>query len=361
MSAIAAEAKEQLIVEQLLAELSKIGMPATQAIARGSVQGKSAGDLELTVALAGGTLLAAIARQKTIAISSVKWGGTDMILVPGSATDFDTGRLEVYALHNLPAQTDDITVLFASGATAVLLATEIRNMVADPVDVVHPNTSSGNAPTTGLTAMRQAGPELLYAVVATEGPLGDQAGTWDTPFVGLQRDGTSGGSPTTNYTLSDAWWLANESGTEGASKDNIASRVWAATLISLKPEWLTSPQPPVDDSPNDALGPSDYQQFVEHVVTRSNDTERDVRGHMQTMVLWIHSIVLDRDKGMRKLRRLDSDQFRAIQAAENTLIAVCGYGMRIGDFTPNVEMAAAGFRRGVRVLEFDYNHEDTAH
>jgi hypothetical protein len=93
---------------------------------------------------------------------------------------------------------------------------------------------SGTVATVGPTGMTTQTNELVVGVVGTEGPVEDDAGTWDYSFQTGPRAGTTGGDAATNMTVSMGFKLVPEINTYSAQKSDITSRYWGATIATFK-------------------------------------------------------------------------------------------------------------------------------
>ena len=135
-----------------------------------------------------------------------------------------------------------ITITANNAVTARAAVTSVfRGLAATgPLDqiLVNPsgttNTASGTQPTVGPTGTTSQAYELLISAIGTEGPVEDNAGTWDYDFVTGPRAGTAGSTATENITVCLGYRIVNATGTYSAQKSGITSAFWGAILAAFK-------------------------------------------------------------------------------------------------------------------------------
>lgn len=105
-------------------------------------------------------------------------------------------------------------------------------LAASPLDKSVTATGASATPSTGASGIPATTNELVFASVATLGPVADADGTWgNVNGIGSQV-GT--GTASTGACVSDAWITPIGSGGLTASKSGITSRTWFATLVTFQ-------------------------------------------------------------------------------------------------------------------------------
>jgi hypothetical protein len=160
------------------------------------------------------------------------------------AVCYSHGRTYIFAAYDVTALPSGgtITITHTSVAARAAVASTFTGLAAvDPLDQSLGNPvpgaqeqASGTTPTVGPTGTTAQADELLIGSVGTEGPLGDAAGTWDFSFNAGPRAGTTGGTDTTNWTVSMGWRIVSATGAYTAQKSNITDRYWAAAIATFK-------------------------------------------------------------------------------------------------------------------------------
>jgi hypothetical protein len=170
----------------------------------------------------------------------------------GQAVCYTHGRTYIFAAYNVTAlpSGSDITITHTAvdGATTAV-ASVFRGLAdVDPLDQSLGNPApgaqeqqSGTTPTVGPTGTTAQASELLIGSIGTEGPVGDNAGTWDYGFTAGPRAGTTGGTATDNWTVSMGWRIVSVTGEYTAQKSGITDRYWAAAIATFRggPAGLT--------------------------------------------------------------------------------------------------------------------------
>lgn len=188
-----------------------------------------------SVALAAGSSLVVGVAHDPVAITTVKWGTTDLVK---DREETFAGNVQgsIWSLHNASASTQTITVTFDSAITAkALFAIQV---VADkgPIltDVFTSAQGTSASPSSGSAGSQTYQGEFAVGLIGTEGPLGDSAGTWDSSYSNGQRNGTTGSTPDTNITISEGYYTTQIATGTTASKTGITSVDWVALVVTYK-------------------------------------------------------------------------------------------------------------------------------
>ena len=206
--------------------------------AKGSAQGKAVGSLTIpnVTLTSGASLLVGIVFDATAAnIDSVNWGAVPLSSITGGVVGVGAaGALAPFAAHAVAGGTADLVITWDAATTATAIAAEATGLTATPEDVMHNAQGSSTSPDSGATLSTAQASELLWGLVATNGPVEDAAGSWSNGFTAGQRQGTTGGIATSNFTISDGFLVVSSIGTYAAGKTGITSRAWGAAIVTLK-------------------------------------------------------------------------------------------------------------------------------
>jgi hypothetical protein len=187
------------------------------------------------VSLATGEALLLCIGTKGDTVTGVTWNGA--ALTPDVAnTASATAKSYIYSLPNATAGTGNIVVSLGTLSTSgkALTAMSVKGLLASSMlDKTAAGTGTGTTPTSGSTAATAQANELQYNCVGTNGPLNQAAGSW-VLASDTQRMGSSGGSPSTNFTASEGTREVTGTGTYSAAKTAIASADWAASVATYK-------------------------------------------------------------------------------------------------------------------------------
>lgn len=205
-------------------------------------------DTASVACLAGDSIVVLCGHQLSVLITDVTWGslamGSGFSL--GAYADDSTGAgssaVEIYAAHNVPAGTHTVSVIHDG---IVLGGCEVqvwRGFAASANDQASPNTATGTSttPSTGATGTLAQADEAQVAIVMTNGPVADTAGTWGNSLTASQRDGTTGSTAGSNRTVSTAYRVLAATTAVTASKSGITSRTWVATELTMKAQAVTA-------------------------------------------------------------------------------------------------------------------------
>jgi hypothetical protein len=107
-------------------------------------------------------------------------------------------------------------------------------VAAAPVDQGTAAAGSGTSPSSGAAPTTSQANEILIGAIGTEGPNGDNAGTWSNSFTNGQRLGTAGGGAANNSTISEGYRIVSATGAYTAAKTGITSRAWGAVIATFK-------------------------------------------------------------------------------------------------------------------------------
>jgi alpha-tubulin suppressor-like RCC1 family protein len=168
--------------------------------------------------------------------SGVIWGGyaLDQFAYAPSASN---GATYIYSLSNAPSGTNDIIVTFDVQTTTgkAITAMAVSNLATTAAfDRSASATGSGTAPSSGTTSTTSQADDFLFGCIGTNGPIGDTAGTWSGSFTNDQRDGSTGGSATTNMTANSGYRQVAATGTYSAAKTGAQNRDWQAAIAAFK-------------------------------------------------------------------------------------------------------------------------------
>jgi hypothetical protein len=167
------------------------------------------------------------------------------------AVCYQHGRTYIFAAYNvngLPGGSS-ITITHTSVSARAAVASVFSGLAEfNPVDRSLGNpaagaqqSASGTTPTVGPTGTTTQASELLIGVIGTEGPVEDAAGTWQNSFTAGPRAGTTGGTATSNWTVSMGYRIVSATGAYTAQKSGITSRYWAAAIATFKTENILPP------------------------------------------------------------------------------------------------------------------------
>jgi hypothetical protein len=161
------------------------------------------------------------------------------------------GRTYIFAAYNANAlpSGSDITITHTEVEARAAVASVFSGLVdVEPLDQSLGNPApgaeeeqSGTTPTVGPTGTTAQANELLIGAIGTEGPVGDNAGTWDNSFTAGPRAGTTGDADDSNWTVSMGWRIVSATGEYSAQKSGITDRYWAAAIATFKGE--SAPEP----------------------------------------------------------------------------------------------------------------------
>jgi len=161
---------------------------------------------------------------------------------------FEDGRTFMFYAYvdNALADTDSITIAQAVTADPVpdsraAVVSVFRGLTRNGLDQMlgnHPfedeAQASGTNPHVGPTGTTMQAHELVFAVIGTNGPVEDAAGTWDYGFGAGERLGTTGGTPESNWTVSVGWQWVSFTGEYSAAKTGVTDRQWASVIATFK-------------------------------------------------------------------------------------------------------------------------------
>ena len=185
------------------------------------------------------------------------------------ALDICYGHVRTYlfaAYHAIALPSGSaITITANNAVTARAAVTAVfRGLLeTNPLDqtLVNPtgtnNTASGTQPTVGPTASTVQASELLIAAIGTEGPVEDNAGTWDYSFIAGPRAGTTGSTAATNMTVCLGYRIVDAIGTYSAQKTGITSCYWGAIITTFKAAEVVVTGKTGDSNGDDAVNSTD--------------------------------------------------------------------------------------------------------
>lgn len=213
--------------------------------AKGTAQSKTSGTTlaVASVAMTTGHLLVVSLAYDDQTLDSVTWGSESLTL--GDAVLGAGVRTRLAWAVILAGGTQTITATWAGSLTAkAMVASSYVCSTGSTIlneDSNATNTGNGTAASTAaLNAIVGGTDALLVAVVGTEGPSGDVAGTWATPSTNGQRLGTTGQGATTNVTVSEAYQTApTAASTPTLSKTGMTGRDWGAGMRAFY--WAVPP------------------------------------------------------------------------------------------------------------------------
>lgn len=157
--------------------------------------------------------------------TSCTWNGIAMTKITlGSAPTAD-----VFYLNVTSPATASVVVTFPSTISSArsVIVESINSHVNTNITAVAggtgPTPDSGDTATSGTYT-------YAHAVVATAGPQGDAAGTWDTGYTAGNRKGITGSQ---EVTLSTGHKFGTSAGTFRSKKTSITSRDWSAGVAAF--------------------------------------------------------------------------------------------------------------------------------
>jgi FG-GAP repeat len=184
---------------------------------------------------AGDALLVCISSFDTV--TGVTWNGTSMTQDATAGTPGTTGAVYIYSLPNATAGTGNIVVTLSGASTKgkALTATAFSDLATSSMlDQTSAATGSSTGPSSGATATTTAANELLFGCLSANGPVGDPAEPWGYNFTDGQRDGTTGGSTTSNMTAHDGYKTVGATGNYTATNYLSISRAWQTAIATYK-------------------------------------------------------------------------------------------------------------------------------
>jgi hypothetical protein len=202
------------------------------------------------------------------------------------AVCYTHGRTYIFAAYNVNALPggSDITITHTSVGVRAAVASAFSGLVdVEPLDQSLGNPApgaqeeqSGTMPTVGPTGMTEQANELLIGAIGTEGPVGDNPGTWGNSFTAGPRAGTTGGTDTDNWTVSMGWRIVSTTGEYTAQKSGITDRYWAAAIATFKGgpagpthDLTVAVDPAGAGTTNPAVGVHTYAEGANVTVTAS--------------------------------------------------------------------------------------------
>lgn len=197
---------------------------------------------------AGASLFVCVASMDTglsaVWPSGATWNGQALTRQEGdSAGSFSSiVSLSVFALHNASAGTATASISPDASCDAVAyVVIQVTGFTGGgAVDQRKGAGSAGTALDSGLTPATTQANEYLLGLVGTNGPSGDTAGSWSDAGGGVamsngQRVGSTGGSQTSNVTLSEGFLEVSATGQYKAAKTGMTSRSGNAMIVTFTP------------------------------------------------------------------------------------------------------------------------------
>jgi len=214
--------------------------------AKGTFSNKTPGTTGWTagsVPIASGTKLIVGVASRAFAgnVTAVSWNGISLTQDAGAGEFY----VSIWSLDVATGATGSLVITQSNDEPLAVAVEELAGLTATGVDQAAATRSAGSTtPSSGATATTTQNDEYLFGVVATQGPNGDTAGTWggDTATAG-QRLGTTGGSASSNVTVSTGYGTQTATGTRTASKSGITSRAWGAAIATYKVLTSVTPVP----------------------------------------------------------------------------------------------------------------------
>lgn len=120
------------------------------------------------------------------------------------------------------------------GMSRAIVLLRLTGEATTPFDKSSTGTGSGTNPKSGTTATTSQADEILIGSIGTEGPSGDDVGTWQQSFTAGVRVGTSGGGAAGNVTISEGYRIVSSASTYEAEKTGITDRDWSAAIATYK-------------------------------------------------------------------------------------------------------------------------------
>lgn len=197
-----------------------------------------------SVAMTAGDLLVVSLAYDDETLNSVTWGTEvltlgDPVLGAGVRTRLAWKVIATTGTQTITATWANPLVAKAFVAASYHCSTAGQTLVEDSNAT---NAGTGTAASTAAVSPAIVGgtDSMLVAVVGTEGPSSDTAGTWVTPSTNGQRVGTTGNPAAGNVTVSEAYTLGPTAGsTPALSKTGMTSRDWGAAIRAFY--WGAAP------------------------------------------------------------------------------------------------------------------------
>lgn len=163
---------------------------------------------------------------------TVTWNGHSMALAVTSSLSVLHGQTWVY--FPLTGGTGDVVISdllpFAKYTFAVVKVSGLPSRVLGDTNE---NSGSGTDTDSGSLTVAQACSCVLSAAF-TRGPQSDTHGTWQSPFTGVQNNGTTGSTDSSNVYVEEARYTALTAGAVTAQKSGQTSRPWVQTGVVLQ-------------------------------------------------------------------------------------------------------------------------------
>jgi hypothetical protein len=204
----------------------------------------------------GASVIVSVAYLNLVAlVTGITWNGAALSLV--TTKSGTSGVVDVWALHGATGGTGDVVVTFDNtGSTSALAVDQVVGLTTSPNDKTAVATGSSTTPSSGATATTSQANELWLGAICTVGPSGDTAGTWSNSFTADQRAGNTGGTATTNATISTGYRVVTSAAAATAAKTGITTREWEAAVATFKSAADQSVSLGVASSASAGLGPS---------------------------------------------------------------------------------------------------------
>jgi hypothetical protein len=152
----------------------------------------------------------------------------------------------------------------------------------DPLDQLASGTGTSTSPASDSTATTTQADELLIAVVGTEGPEDDAAGSWGNDFIAGPRAGTTGDEGDSNISVSLGYKLVSATGEFAATKTGITERDWTALIATFKADTI-------GDRPSIFITGTPLSGFAALPGSQSGEQSYFVSGELLTQPLRINA------------------------------------------------------------------------
>jgi hypothetical protein len=213
--------------------LKAVGLPASHAWTA----------LTAVAIAAGSSIIVSVGKNNYgDGLLSVTWNGvslaSDAYLIGPSATEGGN-----YSVHNVSAGTGDLVLTnnsfnWSIGSSACVTMAEVTGLATTSTfDQKQTASGTSTAPATAVTPTTLQASELLFGTHLVKGPTGDTDVTTNAGDTGTRetvKNGTSGGSGTTNIYQDTMYATVAATGTYKHSWSGMTSGAWIAVISTYK-------------------------------------------------------------------------------------------------------------------------------
>ena len=196
----------------------------------------------LDITMADGTLLVMVCDANGGGFpDTVDYGGVgsvDFIRVGAATADFSGGDsatlVSIWMAPEIPTDTQTVTVTWTTDPDERAMIVTMVNGINLADKGAGSGQDDNTDPTSGVTAATTAANELCLGAMATQGPLGDAAGTPQNSFSAGDREGTTGAGATSNRTVAELFQIVSATGSFESELATITSRETASLIVTFK-------------------------------------------------------------------------------------------------------------------------------